>query len=104
MAVCAHLDQTSDVTPTPPDGCAECIASGDPWVHLRMCAGCGHVGCCDSSPNRHASRHAASGAHPLIRSYEPGEAWWYCFVDDVAFEVPGRGPLTDRHHEPRGVG
>jgi CPA2 family monovalent cation:H+ antiporter-2 len=101
MAVCTHLDDASTVDPSPADGCAECVESGDRWVHLRMCASCGHVGCCDSSPNRHASRHAGDTEHPLIRSYEPGEAWWFCFVDDVAFEVPGHGPLIDRYFDPR---
>lgn len=100
MAVCEHLDQAADVAPDPPDGCAECLAAGDAWMHLRMCASCGHVGCCDSSPNHHATRHAQADDHPLVRSYEPAEAWWYCYVDDVAFEMPGQGPLTTRHFDP----
>lgn len=101
MSGCRHLVHAAadGVEPHPPNGCAECLETGDPWVHLRMCASCGHVGCCDSSPNRHATAHA-SDAHPLVRSYEPGEAWWYCYVDDVAFEVAGHGPLTARHHAP----
>ncbi|HEX6257779.1 MAG TPA: UBP-type zinc finger domain-containing protein [Euzebyales bacterium] len=102
--VCTHLaDVDADgVAPRPPDGCAECQETGGTWVHLRMCAVCGHVGCCDSSPSRHASAHARHGGHPLVRSYEPGEAWWWCYVDEVAFELAGRGPLTDRHHAPGG--
>ena len=68
-------------------GCEDCIATGDRWVHLRMCMTCGKIGCCDSSPNRHARRHAAEDEHPLVRSAEPGEDWDYCFVDDVMFEL-----------------
>lgn len=104
MTQCAHLDevQVGGVDPQPADGCAECLETGDPWVHLRMCAACGHVGCCDSSPNRHATAHARGRDHALVRSYEPGEAWWYCYVDDLAFEVAGQGPVTDRHHAPAG--
>ena len=90
MARCTHLD-TIKVTQLPEavDGCAECLATGGTWVHLRICLECGHVGCCDSSPNRHASRHAASAGHPIIRSIEPGEEWSYCFVDEVAMVVGG---------------
>src|SRR5687767_3346082 len=90
MARCTHLD-TIKITELPEavDGCAECLATGGAWVHLRICLECGHVGCCDSSPNRHASRHAASAGHPIIRSIEPGEEWSYCFVDDVAMVIGG---------------
>jgi hypothetical protein len=59
------------------DGCVECLATGGWWLHLRRCAQCGHIGCCDSSPSQHASRHAADTGHPIIASYEPGEAWFY---------------------------
>jgi uncharacterized UBP type Zn finger protein len=88
-ATCSHLDQ---IQVTPPDradvaGCEECLKTGDRWVHLRVCLTCGKVGCCDSSPNKHASRHAASDGHPIIRSMEPGETWCWCFVENVAFEV-----------------
>ncbi len=89
---CSHLpDDTGNAPdPHPTDGCAECIEMGKRnWVHLRICQGCGRVGCCDSSPGRHASAHARSGGHPLVRSYEPGEHWFYCYVDDVAFIVDG---------------
>lgn len=73
------------------DGCEECLASGDDWVHLRLCLTCGHVGCCDNSPNRHATRHAKTLHHPVIRSYEPGELWAYCYEDDAwAEELPAR--------------
>jgi len=86
--VCAHLEFAKDVTPSG-DGCVECLAQGGRWVHLRLCETCGHVGCCDSSPGRHASAHAATDQHPLVQSYEPGEDWWWCYLDEVAFKVPG---------------
>jgi len=84
---CVHLDQI-EVTELPDRiaGCEECLKTGSRWVHLRMCMSCGKVGCCDSSPNRHARRHAAESQHAIVRSAEPGEDWSYCFVDDVAFE------------------
>ena len=87
---CAHLDQVADVEPSG-QGCADCIATGGRWVHLRVCMSCGRVGCCDSSPNRHASAHARAVGHPIVQSYEPGEDWWYCFADELAFVVP-EGP------------
>lgn len=71
------------------EGCEDCLRIGGRWVHLRMCMVCGHVGCCDSSPNRHATAHFHETEHPLIQSYEPGEDWWWCYVDEVMFEVPG---------------
>ena len=83
---CTHLDQAPAVTPRG-DGCKECLEMGSRWVHLRMCLSCGHVGCCDSSPNKHATAHFRSTTHPLVRSYEPGEDWWWCYVDELAFEV-----------------
>ena len=86
---CSHLDQIN-VKPPPLDeveGCEECLKSGDAWVHLRVCLGCGKIGCCDSSPNRHASRHAVEAGHPIIRSMEPGEEWCWCFEDEVGFVV-----------------
>ena len=85
---CTHLDQIS-ITELPSQiaGCEECLEIGSGWVHLRMCMSCGKIGCCDSSPNRHASRHAADAAHPIARSAEPGETWSWCFVDEVAFVV-----------------
>ena len=88
MAVCSHLDYIRDVSPSG-DGCVECLQMGSQWVHLRRCATCGHVGCCDSSPNRHASKHARSLEHPVAQSFEPGEDWFWCFADQVAYEVPG---------------
>ena len=83
-ASCAHLDQADvDVRPSDPDGCHECLQTGDRWVHLRLCAGCGHVGCCDSSPNRHATAHAHATEHPIVQSFEPGEGWRWCYVDET---------------------
>ena len=90
MTSCAHLD-TVTVTELPAavDGCDDCLASGGEWLHLRICLQCGHVGCCDSSPNRHASEHARSSGHPIIRSLEPGEEWSWCFVDEVGMLIRG---------------
>jgi len=79
---CSHVDQIRDVTPGAA-GCEECLAAGDGWVHLRLCLSCGHVGCCDSSPNRHASKHARAAAHPIVQSFEPGEDWRWCYVDQA---------------------
>jgi uncharacterized UBP type Zn finger protein len=88
MADCTHLDQIAVTElPQPVAGCEECLKVGARWVHLRMCLTCGKIGCCDSSPNRHARQHAFEGRHPLIRSAQPGESWNYCFVDDVMFEL-----------------
>jgi hypothetical protein len=88
-ATCIHLDQIRDVVPSA-DGCEDCLRTGGRWVHLRECMTCGHVGCCDSSPNRHASLHAGTSGHPIIRSFEPGENWMWCYIDQIAF-APG-GP------------
>jgi hypothetical protein len=85
--ICTHLDQVEDITPSG-NGCVECLAMGSRWVHLRLCETCGHVGCCDSSPNKHATAHFHAESHPLVQSYEPGENWWWCYTDNVAFEVP----------------
>ena len=88
MAACTHLD-TIELTELPQavDGCEECLASGGKWCHLRICLGCGHVGCCDSSPGRHATAHAESSGHPIMRSIQPGEDWSWCFVDEVALRI-----------------
>ena len=89
-AVCTHLDQIEVFElPASVDGCEDCLRTGDKWLHLRICLTCGHVGCCDSSPNRHATAHARASSHPLIRSLEPAEDWNWCYVDDVAFLVDG---------------
>ena len=82
MVECTHLNQIK-VTHTNKRYCEDCVKTGDSWVHLRMCLTCGHVGCCDSSPNRHATRHYMAINHPLIRSIEPGESWMWCYVDNV---------------------
>ena len=89
MPDCTHLDHVL-ITELPEEvpGCAECLATGDKWLHLRICLECGHVGCCDDSPNRHASAHAAATSHPIIRSLEPGERWSWCFVDELAMIIP----------------
>ncbi len=87
-ATCTHRDQTREVEPRTPQGCEECLAAGDQWFHLRLCLTCGHVGCCDSSPNRHATAHFHSTGHPIIRSFEPGESWAWCYVDEVALKPP----------------
>lgn len=83
-AACPHVA----ALPRPPkqpstDGCAECLADGETWLHLRLCLTCGHVGCCDSSPHRHATAHHGQTGHPVMRSIEPGEDWRWCFVDDM---------------------
>lgn len=87
-SICLHLDSI-ELTDLPDEigGCEECLAIGAWWVHLRMCQSCGHIACCDSSPNRHASAHARNMGHPIARSAEPGEDWSWCYVDEVAFEV-----------------
>ena len=82
---CDHLDQIQDVTPSA-QGCEDCLRSGGRWMHLRLCLTCGHVGCCDSSPNKHATKHYHSTRHPLVRSFEPGEEWVWCYADELLFE------------------
>ena len=77
-----HLDMIGPVTPRA-SGCEECLLTGSAWVQLRLCLTCGHVGCCDSSPNRHARRHFHATNHPIIQSFEPGEDWRWCFVDEA---------------------
>jgi uncharacterized UBP type Zn finger protein len=82
---CTHTSQIRDVYPHT-SGCEECLKTGSRWVHLRLCMICGHVGCCDSSPNRHATHHFHATEHPIIRSIEPGESWKWCYVDEVVWE------------------
>jgi uncharacterized UBP type Zn finger protein len=82
-APCTHLDQINDVTPRTPEGCEECLQMGDTWVHLRLCLICGHVGCCDNSKNKHATKHFHTTDHPIIQSFERGEDWIWCYVDEV---------------------
>lgn len=84
-STCTHLDLINDVTPSA-KGCEECLKMGDSWVHLRECLICGHVGCCDSSKNTHATKHFQSTGHPIVRSLQPGEDWIWCYVDQVMME------------------
>ena len=87
-AACEHLDTIVHIEGRENvPGCPECLATGSRWVHLRRCTQCGQVGCCDSSPNRHASAHFAASAHPVVRSLEPGEDWLWCYLDEVAFTI-----------------
>ena len=88
MAACSHLDRVRIVEP-PEEiaGCEECLRIGSGWVHLRMCQTCGTIRCCDSSPNKHASRHAAEAGHPIVRSVEPGEDWSWCYLDQLMFQL-----------------
>ena len=83
---CTHLDTIQHELPADIEGCEECLKKGDSWVHLRMCTECGHIGCCDSSKNRHATKHFRQTQHPIIRSAERGEEWFWCNVDNVMFE------------------
>ncbi|MDT4892420.1 MAG: hypothetical protein QOE97_1455 [Pseudonocardiales bacterium] len=78
-----HLRFVRPVRPHTTQGCEECLAIGTPWLHLRLCLTCGHVGCCDSSPMRHAHGHASAVHHPIVRSFEPGEDWRWCYVDQT---------------------
>ncbi len=79
---CTHRDQIREVTPSA-QGCEECLAMGDSWVHLRLCRICGNVACCDSSKNTHATKHFHATGHPIVRSFEPGEEWSWCYIDEV---------------------
>lgn len=88
--LCQHEAGLEPVPPRTPDGCEECLRAGTSWVHLRICLTCGHVGCCDSSPGRHATRHAHQTAHPVIASYEPGERWAWCYVDRTEVDLPAQ--------------
>ncbi len=84
---CTHLkDHVLTENPDTPNGCEECLATGAPWVHLRLCLECGHVGCCDDSPNTHATKHFHATKHPVMRSFEPGEDWGWCFLDEQFLE------------------
>ena len=107
--MCDHLEgfeqrRTSRVQPSG-DGCKECLDSGDEWVHLRLCMTCGHVGCCDDSPNRHATLHYHAAKHPVIKSFEPGEDWAWCYVHDEMAEAIDAFPeeSPQRHYDPPGA-
>ena len=89
-AGCSHLDEiTVHELPPSVDGCEDCLRTGDKWLHLRICLMCGHVGCCDDSPNKHATAHYHATSHAIIRSLEPGEDWSWCYIDEVGFVVAG---------------
>jgi uncharacterized UBP type Zn finger protein len=89
-AVCTHLDEvTVHELPVAVTGCEDCLRGHTQWLHLRICLTCGHVGCCDDSPQRHATAHHHATGHPIIRSLEPGEDWSWCYVDEVAFLLEG---------------
>ncbi len=85
MDRCEHLNEIKTVTPSA-DGCEDCLKTGGKWLHLRLCEICGHVGCCDSSPNKHATKHFHASKHPIVKSFEKGEDWAYCYVDDMFYE------------------
>jgi hypothetical protein len=82
---CSHLDQIHDVPPSTTEGCEDCLRIGGSWVELRLCRVCGHVGCCDNSPNRHATAHFHASEHAIIRSFEPDEEWSWCYVDELGW-------------------
>jgi uncharacterized UBP type Zn finger protein len=85
---CTHIGRIErEVTPSSTVGCSECLKTGDRWMHLRLCLSCGQVSCCDSSPNKHASKHAADDDHPIAASFEPRETWAWCYVDELPLEV-----------------
>jgi len=90
--LCTHLDTITDPV-ADSWGCVDCLAAGQQnWVHLRVCQSCGHVGCCDNSPARHATAHFHEATHPIIRSYEPGEDWYWCYLDEVGYELADKPP------------
>ena len=82
---CPHVKEIKKVQPSG-NGCEECLKTGDSWVHLRMCLSCGHVGCCDSSKNKHATKHFHRSKHPIVQSVEPGEDWRWCYVDEIMLD------------------
>jgi uncharacterized UBP type Zn finger protein len=86
MKTCGHLNLIRPVAPRTPEGCEECLKLGMEWVHLRLCMTCGHVGCCDNSIGKHATAHFHSSGHPIIKSFEPGEDWAWCYVDELMIE------------------
>lgn len=92
---CTHLESLRQIEPATA-GCEDCLATGGQWVHLRLCMDCGHVACCDSSPNRHATAHRAASDHPVVQSFEPGEDWAFCYDDDDT--VPAVAPELQRSY------
>ena len=96
MPDCTHIIEVQlEITPAA-DGCVECLATGGRWVHLRRCLTCGHIGCCDNSPGRHATAHFQATTHPVIQSFEPGEDWLWCYVDEIGLEID-RGSPSPSH-------
>ena len=94
---CSHIADVRDVTPSAL-GCEECLKTGSRWLHLRICRSCGHVGCCDDSPNKHATAHFHATGHPVIEGYDPPEGWGWCYLDKVLFDLskrktPQKGPI-----------
>ena len=85
---CSHIARVTPVAPKTPEGCEDCLKIGATWVHLRLCLHCGHVGCCDSSPNQHATKHFEATAHAIVASFEPGERWAWCYADETAVVIP----------------
>jgi uncharacterized UBP type Zn finger protein len=83
---CSHLDTITDAAPSG-SGCVECLAIGQRWVHLRRCTVCGHIGCCDSSVGKHATKHFRATQHPVVQSFQPDESWYWCYADEVMFEL-----------------
>jgi hypothetical protein len=100
-APCPHAerigDPAADLAMPSGDGCEDCVAMGSHWVHLRRCTACGHLGCCDSSPNRHATGHHHLSGHPVVQSFEPGEDWYWCYDDELMFSLPSTGPSPSHH-------
>ena len=91
-SACGHLAAVTSVRHAERRQCDECVKTGSAWVHLRTCQECGTTRCCDNSPNKHATAHWHETEHPIVRSYEPGEDWWWCYADDLGFEIEGAGP------------
>jgi len=86
MTICEHVKNAQNLQPAK-RLCEDCVKTGDRWVHLRICLTCGHVGCCDSSKNKHATKHFHATTHPVVRSIEPGENWGWCYVDETAYDL-----------------
>ena len=95
---CAHFTEIVPIEPKTPTGCEECLAAGGRWLHLRLCLKCGHVGCCDNSPGRHATKHFHQSRHPMIRSFEPEEEWGWCYADEQFLEPMARFGLKTWAH------
>jgi hypothetical protein len=100
--ICTHGDAVLKVVPSA-EGCEECLKMGATWVHLRLCRSCGHVGCCDDSQNRHATKHFRATGHPIIEGYDPPEGWGYCYIDKSMVELPDqtpqRGPIPHYYQD-----